>query len=114
MPNIHTKEDHTYNHYNRALGCKVESKEHYHKLMAQGGFVPLEMAEKIAEESRRDKKPYLPSEELQGFLSSLKNTADSKGNVCLGGRAIAKMKEFGVDFSRYEHFTKNQKEGGFN
>ncbi len=104
MVNIRLDEEHKYNFTTDVFGpqMKVEGREHYKKLMARGGFVPFEQAQKIAYESKKnDRKEYKASPELNVFLSSIKQTADKEGNVRLGGRAIQRMKDFGVSFNQY-------------
>ena len=90
-------EDHQYRHYNHSLGCFVEGKEHYKYLMRKGGYVPFEMAESIIKEPKH--KDYNISKEALDFINQIKLTADSKGKVILGNRAIQRMKELGVNFN---------------
>jgi len=116
MTYLKLDEEHTYHHYNRALGCRVYGKDHYKKLMAEGGFIPYEQAQKIAAEarSRNSPKEYKTDPELLKFLNQIKLTADSKGNVKLGSRAIQRMKEFGVNFNQQlpDHLKNVPLEGG--
>ena len=95
-------EDHQYRHYNRALGCFVEGKEHFKYLMRSGNYLPYDKAEEILSSTKRPRKEYKISKEAEEFLRGIKMTADSKGRVKLGSRAIDRMKELGVDFTRME------------
>lgn len=90
-------EDHQYRHYNSALGCFVEGKEHFRKLMSQGKFIPYEKACRIAEEHDCHKrKDYKISENALSIIQSVKLTKDKNGNIKLGGRAIKALEEMGV------------------
>jgi len=91
-------EDHEYRHYNRSLGCFVEGKEHFKKLLSAGQFVPFDLAERFAEDydKRNPKKPYELSDKAKDIIKSIKLTADKKGNIKLGGRAIKALKEIGA------------------
>ena len=97
-------EDHQYRHYNHALGCFVEGKEHFKWLMKKGGYVPFSAAEELIKEPQS--KGYSLSKEARDFINHIKLSADSKGNLVLGSRAIEKMKELGVNFDRAEEELK--------
>lgn len=123
MDNLLNRPEHEYTFTTDVFGTdrygrpiKVQGKEHYKRLMAKGGFVPIEEAQAIAAESKkRNQSPgYKPSPELLSFLRQMKQSADSKGNVRLSGRAIKKMKEFGVSFDSClpDHLKDNPLEGG--
>lgn len=102
-------EDYKYRHYNRALGRFVEGKEHFKYLLALGDYIPFDKAQEIIKKESR--KEYKLSKEAEKFIKELKGMADKKGNIRLGGRAIEKMKELGVNFDRFIP-TVNTK-GGF-
>lgn len=91
-------EDHKYKHFNRSLGVQVEGKEHFKRLLAKGKYVPYDMAERLAEEHDRKnpRKPYELSAKARDIIRSIKMTADSKGNICLGNRAIRALREVGL------------------
>lgn len=91
-------EDHEYRHYNSSLGCFVEGKEHFKKLLARGKYIPYELAQKYAEEYDRNqpKRSTKLSKKAQDIINSVKLTADKKGNIKLGGRAIKALKEIGA------------------
>ena len=90
-------EDHVYNHYNRSLGCFVHGKEHFKQLLAAGNFIPYDLAKDYAEsyDKREQKRPEL-SNKAREIINSVKLTADKHGNIKLGGRAIAALKEIGA------------------
>lgn len=123
MPNLKLDEEHKYRFATDVFGTdkfgrpiKIEGKEHYKFLMAQGDYVPFERAQELAEEYHRKRggDGYKPSDELVLFLRHIKATADSRGNVQLGSRALAKMKEFGVSFDSVlpPHLKDKPLEGG--
>ena len=91
-------EDHEYRHYNRSLGCFVEGKEHFRKLLSDGKFVPFELAQQYAEDydKRNPRKEYILSNKAHDIINSVKLTADKHGNIKLGGRAIQALKEIGA------------------
>ena len=92
------REDHEYRHYNRSLGCFVEGKEHFKKLLARGNFIPYDLAQKYAAEHDKTHphKDYTLSKKARDIIASVKLTADRKGNIKLGGRAIEALKEIGA------------------
>lgn len=91
-------EDHQYRGYNRALGCFVESKEHFLKLMEHGKMVPLEIAYELADEYDRKhpRKEYSLSPKAREIINAIKLTADKKGNIQLGSVAIRALREVGL------------------
>lgn len=118
MPNVITKEDHTYKHYNQAMGVQIESKKHYELEMAQRGMVPYEKALQLAAEYDRKngRKDYKLSSKATDIIKSLKLTAKN-GRVELGTRAINALQSLGLDFRRqYKEFDINnvgKSHGGF-
>ena len=115
MTGLKLDEEHRYRFWTDVFTgtpIHVEGKDHYKKLMAQGGFVPFEKAQEIAYEAKRKhgRKDYKPDPALIHFLRNIQATADRHGNVQLGSRAIAKMKEFGVNFDAYmPNYLKDQR-----
>lgn len=103
-------ENHQYKHYNIALDCWVQGKEHFKYLMRKGNYIPYEMALGMVKE--KTSKSYTLSKEAEGFVRSVRQMADSKGNVRLGSVAINKMKELGVNFGKVERELDCSK-GGF-
>jgi hypothetical protein len=95
-------EDHNYKGFNRALGCEDKSKEHFVRLMEQGGFVPFEKGEKLAEEQRnRTKKEYKGvSEKTRRVISQLRSTADSNGKLSSREGTLRAMKDCGVNIEQ--------------
>ena len=81
-----------YAHYNRTLGMQINSKAQYDRVCKERGMVPLEEAQALAEKGRKEKiKDYKISEESQAIIFAAKQTADKKGNIKLGDRAIDKL-----------------------
>ena len=91
-------EDHQYRHFNESLGCYVEGKEHFRKLLAKGGYVPYELAERFAGEwdANNPRKDYVLSDKAREIIQSIKMTADRKGRIKLGSRAIEALIKMGV------------------
>ncbi len=111
------REDHEFVHENRSLGCKVYGKEHYYKLLKSRRMLPYDMAEDLACEWDKDhpQKEYGDlSPKAQDIISSLKLTADSKGNIVLGNRAIAALQSIGAMPASLEHAPEiHSGQGGF-
>src|SRR5574343_1547830 len=92
-------ENHQYKHYNRALGVQVQSKEHFKKLLEQGGYVPLEKGNQMAEACQKGRiKPYDGiSPKLGKFLGEVKMMADKDGNIEVTDKFVEGLKEHGLD-----------------
>jgi len=97
----HTRgiEDHQFRHFNESMGVMIYSKEHYKWEMKKRGMVPYEEAEKLADDwdKKNPQKDYGDlSSGAKEIIQSLKLTADSNGNIVLGGRAIKALQEIGA------------------
>ena len=91
-------EDHQYRHFNRALGCKVEGKEHFKKLLSERNMVPIDIGSEMAEKAKESRhKPYILSNKAKQLINSAKLLADRKGNIKVGDRLVDGMRELGVD-----------------
>lgn len=90
-----------YAHVNRSLpnwdtpqGRVVKNKDHYDRLCKEYGMVSYEQAAEMAEAGRKAKnKDYAISKESEQIIREAKLKSDSKGNVKLSDRAIAKLIE---------------------
>lgn len=91
-------EDYRFRGYNSALGCFVESKEHYKRLMKQKGLVPTEEAERLAMEfdSKQVRKPLDFSPKALDIIRSIKATSGRNGCLKLGERAISALRSIGA------------------
>ncbi len=90
MANIIVKK---YEHYNRSLGKYISSKAQYNEEMARGGYITQDKADAIAEKKQAERnRPYIASKELRELTTAVAETADSKGRIRPGGRAIEKFK----------------------
>lgn len=91
-------EDHQYRGYNNALGCFVEGKEHFLKLMEQGKLVPLDIACELADDydKKHPRKEYTLSPKAREIINAIKLTADKNGNIRLGSVAIRALREVGL------------------
>lgn len=108
----------SYNHYNTSLGMHIKNKDHYDRVCKEKGMVPIEVAQEMAEKGRKEKiKPYKISEQSLAIINAAKQTADKKGNIKLGDRAIdalIKRKAIGKkipDYMKLPAHYNNQ--GGF-
>lgn len=91
MVNIIVKQ--SYNHINSSFpkwdtptGVRVKNRDHYDRLMKENGMVSFERAEELA--ATKKAKDYKISDDSLAIIKSVKQSADSKGNVKLGDRAI--------------------------
>lgn len=120
MVNIIVKQ--SYNHINSSFrnwdtptGVLVKNKDHYDRLMKEQGMVSFEQAEEMA--SQKKPKDYKVSKESLEIIKSVKQSADSKGNVKLGDRAIKALidkKAIGKKIPSYMQLPKSyQNKGGF-
>lgn len=111
-------EDHQYKHFNRALGCYVESKEHYVELMEKGGYVPFEEGERLAEEQRKvSAKKYDGLEDnTMRVLADLKSTASKDGKLSSLEGTKKACEDIGMKFDYYNKLPKHYEDikvGGF-
>lgn len=109
-------EDYRFRGYNKALGCFVEGKEHYKRILKQKGLVPFEEADRLAEEF--DRTHHRPKElelspKAQDIIRSIKITADRHGNIHLGDRAINALREIGAIGNDSEYEPGYTTTGGF-
>lgn len=84
-------EEHSFSHYNEAMGVKIESKEHYKQEMKKRGMVPFDETERLAKEWDKEHSQQSYDElspKAADIISSLKMSADKHGNIQLGSRAI--------------------------
>ena len=103
-----SREEHEYTFWTDVFGTdkngrpiKVQGKEHYKRLMAQSGSVPLEQAQALAYEANKNQRgDYKPSPELEQLLREVRATADKNGNVRLGSRVLDRMEELGINTGR--------------
>jgi hypothetical protein len=109
-------EDHQYKHINRSLGMRVESKEHFRKLLEEGGYVSYEdnvkQVESKKDGSKKDYKEVRP--ETMQFIQDVKATADSKGRITPTDKLIEGMEKVGVNFYNQNCPSHYKDKGGFN
>lgn len=113
MPNIIIKR---YDHYNRAMGRWIGSRKEYEKAMVEGGYIPFEKAEQLAEQARaRNTKKYDGlSEKTMKFLHGVKDMADKKGNIPITDKFVKGLRENGVKVDiNYDKLPKHYQKGGF-
>jgi hypothetical protein len=115
MANIIVKE---YQHFNRAMGKFITSKNHYEQEMAKGGYVPYEKAEQMAEIARENSKKKYDglSAKTMKFFGEVKQMADRKGNIKVSQRYIQGLKDHGVRVDcQYDKLPKSYRvdQGGF-
>ena len=97
MPSIIVKR---YEHFNRAMGKYITSRSHYEKEMAKGGYVPFEVAEKMAEsyKSKHNGGYNGISSKAMEVCKAAKDMADKKGNLRIGTKLQKGMENVGVSF----------------
>lgn len=83
-----------YEHYNRALGTHVKSKDHYDRLMKQGNYVSYE--ENQGKVKDNGNKPYVLSQKGWDIINAAKRRKDKNGKVKLSDQTIDAMKEIGA------------------
>lgn len=106
-------EDHQYRHYNRALGCQVQSKEHYKELLEKGGYIAFEEAEHMAESNRKEGKKYDGlSDEASQLIADVKATAGKDGKITPTDKLVDGMKKVGVKFDYYNTLPECYQTGG--
>lgn len=98
MPNIIIK---NYEHINKSFGNwdtpngkHVRNKDHYDRLMKEGGFISYEQSLEINKNSKL--KDYTLSKKGWDIIKSAKNSKDKKGKVNLSDRTIDAMIEMGA------------------
>lgn len=93
-----------YEHYNRALGTHVKSKDHYESLMKQGNYIPYEEQQDRVKDN--GKKPFELSQKGWDIIKAAKNSKDKHGRVKLSDRTIDAMKEIGAVGKKVPEYMK--------
>ena len=110
------REDHEFRGYNNAMGIWIHGKEHYKAEMKKRRMVPIDEAQRLAEEYDK-KHPHKEYGELtpkaREVIESLRLTADKHGNIVLGGRAIEALREIGAIGNTQHAPTQFSGAGGF-
>jgi hypothetical protein len=109
-------EDYRFRGFNHALGCFVESKDHYKRLMKRKGLIPADAAEEIAEDYRAEgerRKDLTMSDEAEGVIRAIRaSTRRKDGTIELSGRLVEAMVKMGaVSDRRFE--VPDPMSGGF-
>jgi hypothetical protein len=109
-------EDYRFRGFNHALGCFVESKAHYKRLMKQKGLIPADAAEELAEEvkSRADRTKNLAlSHESESIIHAIRQSPRKKdGTIELSGRLIEAMVNIGAIGNDSDHEPIGARTGG--
>jgi len=108
-------EDHEFHHFNDALGMMIYSKEHYIVEMKKKRMLPYDACHELADnwDKQNAHKPMQRlSEKANSIIESLKCTADKKGNIKLGDRAINALIEIGA-ITRTRDVSDFNIQGGF-
>jgi hypothetical protein len=106
-----------YEHFNRSMGKYITSRSHYEKEMAEGGYVPFEVAEKMAEsyKARHEGGYNGISNKAMEVCKAAKSMADKKGNLRIGTRLQKAMENVGVSFDMSKlpkHYQEDLSKGG--
>ena len=88
-----------YEHYNRAMGKHIRSKQHYQEEMRKGGFVSADEGNRLAEKHSKEQK-WKPSNDCINVIKAIKGAADKNGNIVLGNhpKIVEAMKKKGMSF----------------
>ena len=88
-----------YEHYNRALGTYIRSKQHYTEEMKKRGFVSLEEGQRLADKHNVEKK-WKPSKDCIDVIQAIKNAGDRKRNIVLAHhpKIVEAMQKKGMTF----------------
>lgn len=90
-----------YQHYNKTLGMQINSKRQFDNELKRRGLCLQEEGDDRARRAIRDaRKDYKIDKDTEKFIGEIRMTADNKGNVKLGDRALEFMKKKGVNFNR--------------
>ena len=101
-------EDHQYKHFNRALGVKVESKEHFKAMLDKGGYIPYDESCKQVDKNKDNQKYNGISEKAKKFLVQIKSQANKKGEIEWSDGLIDGMKkEVNLDYSYFKTLPKH-------
>jgi hypothetical protein len=108
-------EDHQFKGYNRALGVKIEGKEHFKQLLEKGNYIHADQANEMARKNAERQKFTGISEETKRKIARINQRANKKGEINWDDGLVRQMKDAGVDYSGYKklpkHFQVNT-EGG--
>ena len=109
-------EEHQYKGFNRSLGCRVESKEHFVKLLDERGFVPQEIGERLAEDyHKKSRKEYSGISKKAAEICYEANTMvkSGRGSEKIPGRMVKGMEEVGMANKLPPIDTRKLRQGGF-
>lgn len=86
-----------YEHYNRAMGKYISSRQQYNEEMSRGGYVSQEKAEQMVDsyEAKRARKEYTPSKDFVAILDAVKTRKKSKCKS-FDDRTIEGIKELNI------------------
>ena len=91
-------EEHTFKHYNHAMGLNINGKAHYKYEMKKRRMIPYKQAHELADKyDRENKKETLDdlSPKASEVLRSLRQGADKHGNIVIGTAGLRALKEIG-------------------
>jgi len=119
MANIIIK---NYEHYNRAFknwntprGRYISSKSDYEKALKEEGMISEKEADSQGFHREAQRKDYKVSSETLGIIEAVKGTADKKGRIRPGDRAIEALgKKFNYNRNLLPKHYQDIDKGGFN
>ena len=109
------REEHEFRFHSDSLGVTFRGKEHYKQYMKVNNLLPYAETERLAEQYDKEhpRQEYGDiSPKATDILRSIKMTADSEGNIKLGGRAVEALKSIGAIKSMSEHAPTSMQQGG--
>jgi hypothetical protein len=108
-------EDYRFRGHNSALGCFIESKDHYKRLLKSRGLFPADVAEEMAETAKNEgerRKDLNLSDEADGIIREIRASKRRKdGTIELSGRLVEAMVRIGAITNR--DFSPESMSGGF-
>lgn len=117
MANIITREDHTYKHFNSAMGIQIESRKHYEHEMNKRGLIPKDKADDIVRRVREgQRKTPVLSKDAREVINSItggRSTWKKGEKVKLSDRQIDGMKKCGMTLDFMEKINPKSKDGGW-
>jgi hypothetical protein len=108
-------ENHQFKGYNKALGVKIEGKEHFKSVLEKGNYIPYEKSCEMVKRNQDNQKFNGISEETKRKIYQIKQRADKNGKIAWSDGLVRQFKDAGVDYSSFaklpKHFKVNT-EGG--
>ena len=99
-------EDHSYKGYNKALGMKIEGKEHFRQVLEKGNYISYDKSREMADKNLERQKFNGVSEEAKRRIYKIKERADKNGKIHWDDGLVRQLKDSGVDYSSFKNQPK--------